>query len=545
MAKIFRAVREIVQDMCDDHKAITGVELTPDMLDNTIVIKFYDDAGALSLLYSAVQQVANDSQPATASKEARIEHLRTRQMSTQIPAQKSHGQITFTVTKAVSIPANSTQVKRLSDGAIFVAIQAGSATGAGQVTLYFESADSGNDKNLDSSNQPFTLITPIDGVNPACTNASLFLDGRDLETSDEMLERIQAHDRDALGGGQVLITRARRGDSGPTIASRFLLRLEAMTGGVTRAPRLMRWADAIDRPAGYAPADRPSPTPPADARPKKIAVTSVDRLKADPFAFYARSILRLSPLDPVDANPGPAWRGQQVHALLDAWFKEDGADPSTLRARAEALLAGGAAHPLTRALWLPRLIEAIDWIAAEMTENFAQGRRPIAAEIKGEIEVAGVRLNGTADRIDRFANGGLAIVDYKTGSPPANTAVAAGYAMQLGLLGLIASRGGFADIAGEPASFEYWSLAKKGGAFGYVARPADDKARGAIPIADFPARAAQVFAEAAGKWLTGDAPFTAKLHPEYAPYGEYDQLMRLDEWYGREDAPGGSAPPLP
>ena len=34
--------------------------------------------------------------------------------------------------------------------------------------------------------------------------------------------------------------------------------------------------------------------------------------------------------------------------------------------------------------------------------------------------------------------------------------------------------------------------------------------------------------------LTGDAPFTAKLVPEYAPYTEYDQLMRRDEWYGRD-----------
>jgi ATP-dependent helicase/nuclease subunit B len=35
-------------------------------------------------------------------------------------------------------------------------------------------------------------------------------------------------------------------------------------------------------------------------------------------------------------------------------------------------------------------------------------------------------------------------------------------------------------------------------------------------------------------WLTGSAPFTAKLHPDFAPYAEYDQLMRRDEWYGRE-----------
>jgi ATP-dependent helicase/nuclease subunit B len=42
------------------------------------------------------------------------------------------------------------------------------------------------------------------------------------------------------------------------------------------------------------------------------------------------------------------------------------------------------------------------------------------------------------------------------------------------------------------------------------------------------------FVEAASKWLTGEEPFTAKLNPAYAPYGDYDQLMRLEEWYGRK-----------
>jgi ATP-dependent helicase/nuclease subunit B len=38
----------------------------------------------------------------------------------------------------------------------------------------------------------------------------------------------------------------------------------------------------------------------------------------------------------------------------------------------------------------------------------------------------------------------------------------------------------------------------------------------------------------ARKWLTGSESFTAKLNPAYAPYGDYDQLMRLEEWYGRK-----------
>ena len=42
------------------------------------------------------------------------------------------------------------------------------------------------------------------------------------------------------------------------------------------------------------------------------------------------------------------------------------------------------------------------------------------------------------------------------------------------------------------------------------------------------------FRRRGGEWLTGTEPFTAKLNPAYAPYGDYDQLMRLEEWYGRK-----------
>ncbi len=342
---------------------------------------------------------------------------------------------------------------------------------------------------------------------------------------------LAAHDFAAgLGAPQVLVTRARRDAKSPAVASRFWLRLEAMTGGLTRAPALRRWAQAIDRPGRYDPAKRPAPAP--RERPRRISVTEVDRLKADPFAFYARRILGLSALDPVDADPTTAWRGTAVHAVLEAWMKEDGCDPAKLRPRAEALLAGADAHPLMRALWQPRLIEAIGFIAAEVEKNRAEGRLPLKAEAWGEIEIAGVSLGGKADRIDRLADGRLAIIDYKTGKPPSNRAVAEGYSLQLGLLGLIAERGGFEGIEGAAAAFEYWSLARKAGSLGYVASPVGG--RTGLDAADFTTAAARNFIGAAASWLTGEEPFTARLHPEHAPYGDYDQLMRLEEWYGRD-----------
>ena len=348
---------------------------------------------------------------------------------------------------------------------------------------------------------------------------------------------LAAHDFvTGLGARQVLVTRARRDARGPAIASRFWLRLEAMTGGLTRSPQHKRWAQLLDAPGRPRPVGQPAPSPALHVRPRSISVTEVDRLKADPFSFYARKLLALAALDPVDADPSPAWRGSAVHQILEAWMKQDACDPERLRARAEVLLAEQDAHPLLRAMWQPRLLEAIDWIAQEVARNKAEGRRPLVAEASGRCTVAGVELTGRADRIDRLADGGLAIVDYKTGRAPSTKAVHDGYAMQLGLIGLIAERAGFAGVEGVPAAFEYWSLARDRGKLGYVASPASG--RGGVDPADFTALAARNFIVAASKWLTGTEPFTAKLHPEYAPYGEYDQLMRLDEWYGREPTRG-------
>ncbi len=341
---------------------------------------------------------------------------------------------------------------------------------------------------------------------------------------------LSAHDfASALGAPRVLITRARRDGRSPTVASRLWLRLQAMTGGLARDHRLEAFVAAIDDPGAPEPVARPRPAPPADDRPREIWVTQVDRLRADPFAFYARTMLRLPSLDPLDADHSAAWKGTAVHEVLQRWFEEDGCDPDLLLDRAKVLVAGDAIHPMLRALWQPRLLEAIDWIATQVRDDMANGRRPLKAEIDGEAVIHGITLHGIADRIDRIDGDGLAIVDYKTGQPPRPKAIDAGFALQLGLLGLIARSGGFADVVGEPQAHEYWSLAR--GTDGYGKRQVVDRKTGAT---EFLERTEAQFAQTVADYLMGDTPFVAKLHPAHAPYGDYDQLMRLDEWYGRD-----------
>jgi ATP-dependent helicase/nuclease subunit B len=240
-------------------------------------------------------------------------------------------------------------------------------------------------------------------------------------------------------------------------------------------------------------------------------------------------MLRVRRLDPLDADHSAAWKGTAVHKVLEDWLNHDNCAPEALLLRARALLKSETIHPMLRALWQPRLMEAIAWVAEQESLNREAGRLPLKAEIAGETDIGGVTVHGKADRIDRFADGGLALVDYKTGKAPAQKAVDKGFALQLGLLGLIARAGGFPEVEGEPEAHEYWSLTKDRDKFGKRVCP--DKNMGA---AEFLAHAEAHFREAAGKWLTGDEPFTAKLHPAYASYGDYDQLMRLEEWYGRE-----------
>ena len=340
---------------------------------------------------------------------------------------------------------------------------------------------------------------------------------------------LAAHDfASALGAPEVLVTRARRDSKSPTVASRFLLRLNAISGGLPRDRALERLTAALDDAGPPHPVARPQPSPPAEQRPDRISVTAVDRLKADPFAFYAQAILRLRAIEPVDDEHTARWKGTAVHQVLQDWQQHDNCDPEKLRPRAERLLSDEAIHPMLRALWAPRLLEAIDWIAEMERANQAEGRLPIAAELKGETPLAGVIVEGRVDRIDRLADGTLAIIDYKTGQPPSQKSVAEGFSLQLGLLGLIGRAGGFEGVSGDPEAFEYWSLARYRGKFGRLMCPDKDMDEG-----EFLAHANRNFAEAARKWLTGNEPFTAKLNPAYAPYGDYDQLMRLEEWYGR------------
>ncbi len=354
---------------------------------------------------------------------------------------------------------------------------------------------------------------------------------------------LAAHDlAGALGAPEVVLSRSQRDADGPAIASRFWLRVKALLGGDLGSAHsevaMPAMAAALDRPAEIIPATQPHPMPSAEQRKVSVSVTALDRLRSDPYQFYASQIMGLRDWDGLDAEPTPAWQGELAHDILERWHKGEG----DLRDIALRQLDQMNAHPLTRHLWQPRLLRALEWV--EDAIGWEEGREPVLFEEKGEITHKGVTINGRIDRLDRLADGSFVVIDYKTGRPPSGSQVEAGYALQLGTLGIMLEEGGFGARNGKASAFEYWSLGRNKDSetgFGYIDTPLKiGRKRSGIVPEDFMPQARKFLDEALDHYILGSEPFTARLNPDAPGYDTYDQLMRLEEWLGR-DADGGAS----
>ncbi len=261
----------------------------------------------------------------------------------------------------------------------------------------------------------------------------------------------------------------------------------------------------------------------------------------DPYAIYAKKILRLEALPPLDQDPGAADRGLIIHDALANFLR---AYPKRLPADAAArLMALGQqsfgetlARPGVWAFWWPRFMRIAEWIAAQETQ-----RRPLLDEILSEI--AGMAsfeapqgrfvLTGRADRIERRRDGTIALIDYKTGGAPSSPEVAQGYAPQLPLEAMMIEQGGFAGVAsGAVAELAYWRLTG-GDPAGEVKSPESDPAKLRALIDGAAAglkRLVATFDDPA-------TPYRATPSPERAPrYSDYAHLERLKEWLAGSEA---------
>lgn len=355
---------------------------------------------------------------------------------------------------------------------------------------------------------------------------------------------LAAHDfAQAMAAPEVLLTRAERVEGAPTVKARWLARLDALLGYdparwsttppyVARGQRWLRWAEALDEPAAVQIGTAPAPRPPLAARPRELSVSRVETWRRDPYALYAEKILRLRALDPIDMAPGAAERGTEVHGLLDAFLRETGEvlppdAEDRLLAFAERRFAALLQRPGERAFWWPRFRRAAAWFVARERARRAAGARTLATETSGRTRLEGPAgpfvLTAKADRIDLLADGGWEIIDYKTGRPPSEKAIVAGYAPQLPLEAVIALDGGFDLGAAVPSAIElsYWQLGggEEGGSEQRLREAGERIAQARAGLAAM----IRAFDEES-------MPYRPRPRPDFAGHGDYDHLARVKEW---------------
>jgi ATP-dependent helicase/nuclease subunit B len=352
---------------------------------------------------------------------------------------------------------------------------------------------------------------------------------------------LSAHDFAQLAhADEVVLTRSERVDGTPTVPSRWLLRLDTVLTrlGLDRCiedagARWLAWAAELDRPEAVRPAAPPEPRPPVRARPRRLSVTQVETWMRDPYAIYARHVLRLTALDPIAADPGAAERGQFIHAALDAFLR---AHPDTLPADAvERLMTEGErafgdhlARPDVWAFWWPRFERIARWFVARETERRTTVRT-LATETRGTLVLDGpagpFTLTGTADRLDLLPDGRLAILDYKTGSPPTAAEIALGFAPQLPLEAAMAEAGAFEGLEARPVGeLAFWKLTGGEPAGQEIPVGEPDVARLAAEAREGLLALIRAFDDPA-------TPYRALPRPDRAPrYSDYAHLARVQEW---------------
>jgi ATP-dependent helicase/nuclease subunit B len=267
-----------------------------------------------------------------------------------------------------------------------------------------------------------------------------------------------------------------------------------------------------------------------------MPVTRIETWVRDPYAVYAREILRLRPLDRPDAPLAAHHRGTAIHRAFQLFAERD-ARPAELEPSEhfaalvlEALDAAGfSSETLVREALLARRLGVF-------AADFERERRPrcdtLLLETEGELtlQVDGrpFTVTAKADRIE-VSGDDASILDFKTGQAPTAEQVKTGFSPQLPLTAAILLHGGFADLGPHrPRELLFVRAIGRrvaGEVIAAVKAPDDAQTLAQAALEGLKRRVAR-FDDAETPYRPWAAPqFLAKRA------GDYDHLSRLYEWH--------------
>ncbi len=350
---------------------------------------------------------------------------------------------------------------------------------------------------------------------------------------------LSAHDfAQAACAPEVVLLHCERREGAPTVQSRWLWRLKTLARGagleLPARPELASWARALDEPLPFTPARRPAPCPPAEARPVELPVTGVETWVRDPYAVYARYVLKLRPLNRPDEPVEARARGEAMHLALQRFaesFPDDLPPDAAERMRVLFLDALSDVGMSDAAMARESALAAR---AAPWVVGFERRRRRgarLLVEQKGTLvfDPGGgpFKLTARADRLE-LRDGVADILDFKTGLAPTRRQVEVGFSPQLTLTAAILAGGGF-EAAGQAQPGELVYVRLTGGR-----KPGEELVRaGAGESAAWAETALDGLKRRVLRFRDPDVAYVSWAAPQfmYERGGDYDHLARVWEWH--------------
>lgn len=370
-----------------------------------------------------------------------------------------------------------------------------------------------------------------------------------LPSPDKMIG-LAAHDFiSKLGSGrEIYISNSQKEGSSPANPSRFIVRLNAILEKL-EAPlktdtQLLKWAQQIDETQNVLSAKRPEPKPPLPLRAIGLSASDVALWMRDPYGLYAKRILKLKKLEPINKQISFAERGQFIHRCMEKWVKEtlDGLNETALDRLLEIgaeLLPTYCPDASIQPFWQHRFEELAREIVSYERE-WRTHNQPIIIEEFGECYLSATDKNGKdhrfrlyakADRIDQNKNDqSLSIIDYKSGTKITKNHVTKGLEPQLAVEAIIAQNDGYKSkdgisIKAPIGLLTYWILSKASD-FGN-----DDITNKKTQPEAIIENAHKGLTDLFRAFLDEDMPYLAIPNEDYAPkYNDYEHLSRYQEW---------------
>lgn len=365
---------------------------------------------------------------------------------------------------------------------------------------------------------------------------------------------LAAHDfMQGFCNARVIMTRAKTVDGTMSVPARWLQRLDTVVKAANLDPASYRtvktksWIEALDKAHSHiTPAQRPSYAPPLEYRPKKLSVTKIETWLKDPYAIYAREILKLRKLDDLEKPIDAAEMGTLLHAVMEKFVKEH---KTNLPADAHSILMAHAKEhidqlnedPAMWSFWWPRFDKICRWFTQhEYDWRHNRKARPLALEAAGEItlqtETAQMTLSGKLDRIDLMPDGSCAIIDYKSGGNYTSGKVEKGELSQLPLEAMMLDLDGFAayGIRGKmTSSLHYWIMSG-GNEAGQAIEISDNTIKSGME--DLIMRTRCGLENLITAFADDNTPYICLPKAHAQPrFNDYAHFERIQEWAALED----------